>query len=142
MSVFKSGFFMGHTASNGRVLLVDDEPAIRNGLRLSLGDAGYEVLEAENGDEAIKTINEGENPLLLDVLICDMPKVNGLKAIAYFRLNYPRVPIVALTGFPEAAMAVSLFRHGVIDYLMKPVAYEQLRMTLARAMEQRQWAYA
>jgi two-component system chemotaxis response regulator CheY len=143
MSEFKSGFFVGGEGSNGRVLIVDDEPDIRKVVRMTLHKAGYDVLEAENGEKAIEVINSGENRLLLDVIICDirMPKVNGIEAIAYFRQNYPRVPLIVLTGFPDTDMATSLLRQGVVDYLVKPVEGEKLRASVARAMEQRELAH-
>ncbi|MFO0707214.1 MAG: response regulator [Nitrospira sp.] len=142
MMEFKSGFFVGGEGSNGRVLIVDDEADIRKVVRMSLQKAGYEVLEAENGEKAIEVINTGENRLLLDIVICDirMPKVNGIEAIAYFRQNYPRVPLIVLTGFPDTDMATSLLRQGVVDYLVKPVEGEKLRAAVARAMEQRELA--
>ena len=91
MGEFTSGFFMGDQATNGRILVVDDEADIRKVVRMTLQKAGYDVLEAENGEQAIETINSGENRLLLDILVCDirMPKINGVEAIAYFRANYP-----------------------------------------------------
>ena len=100
MGEFKSGFFMSESACNGRVLVVDDEPDIRKVVRMTLQKAGYEVIEAENGEKAIEAINTGENRLLLDVLICDirMPKINGVEAIAYFQQEWPRVPIIVLTS--------------------------------------------
>ena len=142
MGEFKSGFFMSETACNGRVLVVDDEPDIRKVVRMTLQKAGYEVLEAENGEKAIEVINTGENRLLLDVLICDirMPKINGVEAIAYFQQEWPRVPIIVLTGFPDTDMATSFLRSGVVDYLVKPVEGEKLRTAVARAMEQRELA--
>jgi len=143
MTEFKSGFFAGGEACYGRVLVVDDEPDIRTLVRLLLQKADYEVLVAENGEQAIETINDGENRLLLDVVICDlhMPKINGIEAIAYFRANYPRVPLIVLTGFPDTEMATSLFRQGVVDYLIKPVECEQLRASVASAMDQRELAH-
>lgn len=142
MTEFKSGFFVGEESCNGRILVVDDEADIRKVVRMTLQKAGYEVLEAENGEKAIETINSGENRLLLDVMICDirMPKVNGIEAIAYFRQNYPRVPLIVLTGFPDTDMATSLLRQGVVDYLVKPVEGEKLKASVARAMEQRELA--
>jgi two-component system chemotaxis response regulator CheY len=127
---------------NGRVLVVDNEPDIRTVVRLSLQRADYEVLEAENGEKAIETINDGENRLLLDVVICDiqMPKINGVEAITYFRANYPRVPLIVLTGFPDTEMAASLFRQGVVDYLIKPAESEKLRASVASAMDQHELA--
>lgn len=143
MSEYKSGFFVGGEACNGRVLIVDDEADIRKVVRMTLQKAGYEVLEAENGERAIEVINAGENRLLLDVIICDirMPKVNGIEAIAYFRKNYPRVPLIVLTGFPDTDMATSLLREGVLDYLVKPVEGEKLKAAVARAMDQRELAH-
>jgi len=142
MNEFKSGFFVGGESCNGRVLVVDDEPDIRKVVRMALQKAGYEVLEAENGAKAIEMINTGENRLLLDVMICDirMPKVNGIEAISYFRQNYPRVPLIVLTGFPDTDMATSLLRQGVVDYLVKPVESDKLKASVARAMEQRELA--
>jgi CheY-like chemotaxis protein len=143
MGEFTSGFFMGDQATNGRVLVVDDEADVRKVVRMTLQKAGYDVLEAENGEKAIETINAGENRLLLDVLVCDirMPKINGVEAIAYFRANYPRVPVIVLTGFPDADMATSMLRQGVVDYLVKPVEGEKLRESVARAMDQRELAH-
>jgi two-component system chemotaxis response regulator CheY len=142
MGEFKSGFFMSESACNGRVLVVDDEPDIRKVVRMTLQKAGYEVIEAENGEKAIEAINTGENRLLLDVLVCDirMPKINGVEAIAYFQQEWPRVPIIVLTGFPDTDMATSFLRSGVVDYLVKPVEGEKLRTAVARAMEQRELA--
>ncbi len=142
MSEFKSGFFISGEDCTGRVLIVDDEPDIRKVVKMTLQKAGYEILEAENGEKAIETINSGENRLLLDVVICDirMPKINGVEAIAYFRSNYHHVSLIVLTGFPDTDMAASFLRQGVVDYLVKPVEGEKLRSAVARAMEQRELA--
>src|SRR5213594_307914 len=139
MDEFKSGFFVGGEACEGRVLVVDDEPDIRKVVKMTLQKAGYEVLEAENGEKAIEVINSGENRLMLDVIICDirMPKINGVEAIAYFRKEYPRVPVVVLTGFPDVNMATSFLNDGVVDYLVKPVEGEKLKASVAKAMDQR-----
>ena len=142
MDEFRSGFFMSDSVCNGRVLVVDDEPDIRKVVRMTLQKAGYDVIEAENGAKAIEAINSGENRLLLDVIICDirMPKINGVEAIAYFQQEWPRVPIIVLTGFPDTDMATSFLRGGVIDYLVKPVEGEKLKAAVGRAMEQRELA--
>ena len=142
MTEFRSGFFMSDTPCNGRVLVVDDEPDIRKVVKMTLQKSGYEVLEAENGEKAIETMNTGENRLLLDVVVCDirMPKINGVEAIAYFQQEWPRVPIIVLTGFPDTDMATSFLRGGVIDYLVKRVEGEKLKAAVARAMEQRELA--
>ena len=135
-----SDVFFGAETGNGRVLVTDDEPDVRKLVRMVLTKAGYDVVEAEDGAKAIEVLNTGENRLMLDVIICDirMPKVNGMEAIAYFRQEYPRVPLIVLTGFPDTDMATSLLRQGVTDYLVKPVEAEKLRASVAKAMEMRE----
>ena len=144
MAEYKSDALFGALTGNGRVLVVDDEPTVRTIVRLILQKAGYEVLEAENGETAIEALNTGENRLVLDVVICDirMPKINGVQAIEYFQREYPHVPIIVLTAYPETKMAVSFVRSGVADYLIKPVDAQKLRDAVASAMERRQVAWA
>ena len=144
MTEYKSDLFFGARTGNGRVLVVDDEPSVRTIVRLILEKAGYDVLEADNGEAAIEALNAGENRLVLDVVICDirMPKINGVEAIEYFQREYPHVPLIVHTAYPETRMAVSFMRSGVTDYLMKPVEAERLRGAVKKAMEQRQIAWA
>jgi two-component system chemotaxis response regulator CheY len=144
MSGYKSDLLFGALTGNGRVLVVDDEPSVRTVVRMTLEKAGYDVLEAENGEKAIEAINTGENRLVLDTVICDirMPKINGVQAIGYFQREYPHVPLIVLTAYPETDMAVSFMRNGVADYLVKPVEAEKLKAAVAKAMERRQVAWA
>jgi two-component system, chemotaxis family, chemotaxis protein CheY len=142
MTMYRSDLWFGALTGNGRVLVVDDEPLVRQVVRMTLEKAGYDVLEAENGEKAIEAINENENPLVLDVVICDirMPKINGVEAIEYFQRQYPHVPLIVLTGYPDTNMAVSFMRHGVVDYLVKPVDAERLKAAVMEAMDQRNLA--
>lgn len=107
---------------------------------MTLNKAGYDVIEAEDGEKAIAAIKEGENPLLLDVIISDirMPKVNGVEAINYFQQQWPTVPLIVLTGFPDMEMATGFLRQGVVDYLVKPVEKEKLIAAVSKAIEQRE----
>ncbi len=127
----------GMIGREGRVLVVDDEAPVRKPICVSLRKAGYDVIEAEDGEQAIRTLNEGDNPLLVDTILCDirMPNINGVDAIAYFRSQYPSVPVVVLTGYPNVELAVSLLKLGVSDYLVKPVEKEQLLTVIKRAVK-------
>ncbi|MGH7236574.1 MAG: response regulator [Nitrospiraceae bacterium] len=133
------GFHTHYAVSGrqGRVLVVDDEPSIRKLVNLSLTKAGYEVVEAQDGEQAIKVLNSDDNPLMVDTILCDirMPKVNGIEAIAYFRTQYPTVPIVVMTGYPDVDLAVSLMRQGVRDYLVKPVSKEELLTVITKSVD-------
>ena len=122
----------------GRVLVVDDETSARKPICLSLNKAGFEVVEAEDGEQAIKKLNEGDNPLVVDAILCDimMPKFNGTEAIKYFRHQYPSVPVVVLTGYPDVELAMFLMRQGVMDYLIKPVTKDKLLAVISKAVDQ------
>ncbi len=123
----------------GRVLIVDDEGDLRKAIRLILTKADYDVVEAEDGEQAIAAIRSGDNPLAVSAIICDMvmPKVSGMEAIAYFRWQFPGVPILVLTGHPNIEDMSELYKQGVVDYLLKPIAPEKLLAAVEKAVSKR-----
>ncbi len=133
------GLHTKDTPGKGRILIIDDEKNIRDLIRMTLTKAGYDVLDAEDGTKAVEILRKDDNPLMVDVITCDirMPKVNGIEAIAFFRKEFPSIPVVVITGFPETEMAVSLLKQGVSDYVPKPVESQKLLAVVAKAMEQR-----
>jgi len=137
-----AGMFSGRPC-NGRVLIMDDESDIRKVVRLTLERAGYEVMEAEDGEKAIEEIQRGENPILMDTIICDirMPKINGVEAIDYFQKQFPRVPLIVMTGHPDMEMATSFLERGVVAYLVKPVDSEKLVATVAKAVDSKDHSF-
>jgi two-component system, chemotaxis family, chemotaxis protein CheY len=116
----------------GRILVVDDEAQVRKPISLMLAKDGYEVVEAVDGEEAIEALRSGDNPLM-DIR---MPRINGKEAIAYFRSEFPSVPIVVMTGYPDVELAVSLMRQGVRDYLIKPVTKDELLSAIRKSVDQ------
>ena len=133
-----AGIFPGQPCQGG-VLVVDDEPDIRKVVRMTLEKLGYYVIEAEDGQQAISLLNEGEHPLVIDVIITDvrMPHINGVEAIDYFQREYPSIPLIVLTGFPDLDLAMNLLKRGVTDYLVKPVDREKLIEAVADAIDAR-----
>jgi len=123
--------------SIGRILVVDDDADVRKSVRLTLAKAHYEVIEAEDGEKAIAAIKSGDNPRMVDLVICDlyMPKVNGIEAIAYFRSQFPSTPVIVITGRPEVPNITALFKQGVVDYLLKPITPEGLMAAVSNAMK-------
>ncbi len=122
----------------GRVLVVDDEADLRKSARLILTKAGYDVIEAEDGEKAIQAVRSGDNPLMLDAIIMDlvMPKVNGVEAIAYIRSQFRGVPILVLTGHPSIENATHLHKQGVVDYLVKPIVPDKLVAAVEKAVKE------
>jgi len=133
------GMHTKDTPGKGRILIVDDEESIRKALRLTLSKAGYDIVEADDGAEGIEAIGADDNPLMVDVIICDirMPRINGLEAIAFFRQQYPSVPVLVLTGYPDIQLTTNLLRQGVVDYLVKPADKDELMAAVERAIEYR-----
>jgi two-component system chemotaxis response regulator CheY len=112
----------------GRILVVDDEAHIRTTVKMVLTKAGYEVVEAEDGEKGIQAITSGDNPFMIDMILCDMqmPKLDGAAAIAHFQAQFPSVPVVVMTGHPDIQAATKLMKQGVKDYLVKPIEKEKL----------------
>ena len=122
--------------SKGRILVVDDEEEIRKSIRLILTKAGYDVVEAEDGEIAISRLLINDNPFKVGLIICDvqMPNVNGMEAIAYFRQEFPSTPVIVLTGHPVISGAIHLFKQGIIDYLEKPISPEKLIQVVEKSI--------
>ncbi len=137
------GLSTGEKVCLGRVLVVDDEASIRDLLRMTLTQAGYDVEEAEDGGRAVEVLNSGDNPLMVDAIICDirMPRINGVEAITYFRAQYPSLPVIVLTGYHDEQLASSLRRQGVVEFLEKPAERGQILSSVAQAIAGRRISF-
>jgi two-component system response regulator MprA len=106
------------------VLVVDDEPAVREALRRALELEGYSVELAQNGAEALRLVSAIEpDMVVLDVL---MPEVDGLAACRRIREEGSRVPVLMLTARAGVGDRVDGLDAGADDYLVKPFALEEL----------------
>ena len=125
--------------SRGRILVVDDEVSVRESVRLVLDQAGYEVIEAEDGARAMETVQSGDNPSRLDAVILDlyMPKIHGQEVIFFLRSKFPAIPIIVLTGKPDVPDIIRAFNEGVVDFLVKPVHADNLLTAVAKAIQRR-----
>jgi two-component system response regulator MprA len=111
-------------ATGTRVLVVDDEPAVREALRRALALEGYDVELAENGAEALRKVGAADPDLVvLDVL---MPEVDGLAACRRLRAEGNDVPVLMLTARAGIGDRVDGLDAGADDYLVKPFALEEL----------------
>jgi two-component system response regulator MprA len=108
-----------------RILVVDDERAVRESLRRALQLEGYEVELAEDGADALAKLNGGGTPdaVILDVL---MPTIDGLEVCRRIRREGNSVPVLMLTARAEIESRVAGLDAGADDYLPKPFALEEL----------------
>ena len=123
--------------SEGRVLVVDDEAEVRKSVRLILSKAGYEVVEAEDGEAGVRAIKRGDNPFALGAIICDlnMPNMGGMEAIPYFRSQFPHSSVIVLSGAVTTGRTKELLKQGVSDILYKPVDSNQLLAALKKVFD-------
>jgi two-component system, OmpR family, response regulator MprA len=111
-------------ATAPRLLVVDDEPAVREALRRALALEGYAVELAGDGAEALAAVAAGEpDAVVLDVL---MPRVDGVTVCRRLRASGSRVPVLMLTARDSVGDRVAGLDAGADDYLVKPFALEEL----------------
>ena len=118
-----------------RVLLVDDEVNARSALKTLLGDEGYEVREAKDGEEALAQIAD----FAPAVVLCDvrMPRMDGLAFLKKARKQGSDAIFLMMTAFGNVESAVEAMRAGAESYLVKPLALDALLVFLEKALEKR-----
>ncbi len=121
-----------------KILVVDDEEEVRKTIRLQLKGTGLEVVEAADGKKGIEML-DSENAITMDAILCDvrMPNINGVEAVSYFRREYPSIPVIVLTGYPDVKLAVDFMKEGVVEYLVKPVEKTKLVEVIMNAINHR-----
>jgi PAS domain S-box-containing protein len=112
------------SVSKLRILVVDDEPAVRSFLRLALESAGYSVEEASNGKDAIAWIGRGAPDLVITDLV--MPEKEGIETIETLRRSHPKLPILAISGAWGGSYLKIAAHLGANAVLSKPVNPEEL----------------
>ena len=119
----------------GRVVIIDDDPELRRATRLVLTKAGYDAFEAADGEQGIAVIRSGDPPINAIICDLDMPRVNGMEAIAYFHAHCPSMPVIVMTGTGDLNIATELYKQGIVDFLSKPVLPETLVRSVEKAMK-------
>jgi PAS domain S-box-containing protein len=122
-------------SANERVLLVDDQPLVRAGLRRLLVSLGYRVTEAADGQEALERLRA--TPADFDLVISDhtMPRLSGLDLARALRTEGLLVPMILCSGYSEALGEVNTSALGVSEVLAKPVDRASMAAAVRRALE-------
>ncbi|MBN1277128.1 MAG: sigma-54-dependent Fis family transcriptional regulator [Deltaproteobacteria bacterium] len=116
-----------------RILIVDDDSAHRTMLKTLLRGWGYSVFEADDGSAAIERVqNQAFDLILMDIR---MIKVSGLEALKLIKEYNPAIPVIIMTAYSSVETAVEALKRGAYDYLTKPLDFDELRLTMERAME-------
>jgi len=117
------------------LLVIDDEPQLRDFLNEVLGEAGYTVEMAGDGREAVEKVGRAS----FDVAICDleMPGIDGLETLTRIRAINPDIQFIILTAHGTLESAIESLRIGAFDFLQKPVASQDLLFSVRKALERR-----
>ncbi|MFT3922155.1 MAG: response regulator [Myxococcales bacterium] len=134
-----SGLPAGDVArsGDGRILLVDDEPGVREATAEMLRDAGYEVTLASNGSEALSLYDS--DPEQSDMVLLDltMPGLDGFQTLTELRARDARLPVVLMSGYAEDDVRSRAAADPAIDFLQKPFRQQQLWEICALAVTKR-----
>jgi DNA-binding NtrC family response regulator len=118
-----------------RVLVVDDEPSMRELLTEYLNDFGYEVACAANGQEALKYYKETP----FDVVISDlvMTPVDGMELLSEIQKFDPDAVFIMITGHPSIESALKAINNGAKDYISKPFNIDEIKLKIERVLLER-----
>ena len=116
-----------------RVLVVDDEPALRHTVSRILSDEGYQVSTASDGEEALATA-AGLQPT---IILCDlrMPRLGGLEMLERYRSGGGRALVIAMTAYGDVETAIGAMQLGAYDYIAKPFHAEEIILVVRKAVE-------
>lgn len=119
-----------------KLLVVDDEKNIREGLAASLELDGHEVVVSPDGDDGWKRFQKGD----IDLVITDlrMPGISGEELLKRIGSESPGVPVIVLTGHGTVENAVEAMRNGAYDFLTKPLNLDRLSLLVKRALQNRE----
>ncbi|MBM4390675.1 MAG: sigma-54-dependent Fis family transcriptional regulator [Deltaproteobacteria bacterium] len=122
-----------------RILIIDDEPALREVLGMVLGRAGYEVREASSGEAGLLAFDHWGPDLVVSDLT--MPGIDGIEVLRQLRVRAAQagrdVPVILVTAYGSTATAVAAMKEGAFDYVTKPFQNDELRMLVAKALAMR-----
>ncbi len=122
-------------AEQFRVLVIDDDPGVRDYLEALVSRQGYQVFAVADGEHALKTLDETSPDLVtLDVVL---PGIDGLETLRKLKQKLPEVPVVMLSGHGQARTIVEAMKLGASDFLRKPFEVEELELAFQKALEKR-----
>jgi two-component system response regulator AtoC len=119
-----------------RILVVDDDDSGREALTLLLRSAGYTVLSAASGEEALEIIGREQFQVIVSDLL--LPDKSGLDILQSVRKVSTFTEVIVVTGHASAQTAVRAMKEGAFDYITKPIDFDELKLVVAKALEKQQ----
>jgi len=119
-----------------KILIIDDDAGLRKSLTLILSDAGYEVVQAEDGEQGLATAKE-QSP---GIILCDvrMPKLGGLEFLEQYREAGGEALVLVMTAYGGLDLALEAMKKGAYDYIPKPFGSDDVLLIVRKAEEREQ----
>jgi len=116
-----------------KILVIDDEPILRDSLEIALKTSGYEVTTARTGEEGLE-IFQRENP---DLVLLDhwLPGINGDDVLRQIKERDPEIPVIIMTAQGSIELAVNSMKIGAFDFLVKPFDLDQIEALVRRGLD-------
>ncbi len=116
-----------------KILVIDDEPILRESLQVALSSSGYNVVSAATGEEGLEVFSH-ERP---DLVLLDhwLPGINGDRVLANIKEADPEIPVIIMTAQGSIELAVSLMKLGAFDFLVKPFDLDQIESVVRKGLE-------
>ena len=134
--VSAAGKLFGKPPKTERILVVDNEEAIREIVGSMLSWSGYRCRTVPGGPQALELLGSGESFDLVTSDLMNLP-MDGISLLEELKRRYPDIPVVMVTAIHDISVALAAIRTGAFDYLLKPFEREQLINTVHRALEHR-----
>src|SRR5262245_36416350 len=125
----------GSLMMNARILIADDDEVSCQLFAELLEKEGYQVDQAQSGAEALSLLREQRHDLL--IIDVRMPGITGLEVSRAAHMEYPALPVIVMTAFGSMETAIEAIHEGAFDFISKPMNVEELKKTVARALQQR-----
>jgi two-component system response regulator AtoC len=119
--------------NKAKILVVDDEAIIRDSLRDWLNDTGYNVFTAQNGAQALETIEREKPRIVIADLV--MPGMDGIELMKRAKEISPDIEVIIITAYGSIPTAITAIREGAYDYIQKPFCPERAEILIAKLVE-------
>jgi two-component system, OmpR family, phosphate regulon sensor histidine kinase PhoR len=117
---------------NPRILIIDDEPRIRDACTLVLSDKGFDVAAASDGEQGLQMIKEKHYDIVLVDLM--MPTISGFDVLSEVRDHHPDTVVIVITGYATLEHSIEAMKKGAFDFIPKPFTPDQLRAVVDKSL--------
>jgi putative two-component system response regulator len=118
-----------------KLLIVDDEVAIRNLLRYKLSKEGYQCEEADSAEQTLDKLRSNQTDLV--ILDIKMPGRSGAEILSDIKADYPHTAVIMATAVTEASIAIECMKQGADDYVCKPFNLKDVANSVIKALDKR-----